>query len=158
MSSFTAGTSYKKYNDQKKWYLIDATNLVLGRLASQIALILRGKHKADFTPHIDSGDNVIIINAGKVAVTGKKLDQDKFYWHTNHPGGIKEITKGKILGGKHPHRLLHKAIERMMPKDSPLARRQMESLRIYAGSEHEQQAQTPTVIDIASRNRKNKGN
>lgn len=156
MSSFTAGTSFKKYDDAKKWYVIDAEGLVLGRLASQVAKILRGKHKVDFTPHIDSGDHVIIVNAEKVAITGNKLDQDIFYWHTNYPGGIKQRTKGQILGGKHPHRVLEKAIERMMPKDSALARKQMKHLHIYSGSEHKQQAQSPVAFDFASMNKKNK--
>lgn len=157
MSSFTAGTSFKKYNDERKWYLIDAQDLILGRLASQIAMMLRGKDKSDFTPHIDSGNHVIVINADKVKVTGKKLDQDMFYWHTNYPGGIKQRSKGKILTGRFPERLLIKSVERMMPKDSPLARKQMKHLHVYAGGEHKQQAQTPIVVDISKKNRKNKG-
>lgn len=156
MSSFTAGTSYKKYDDAKKWWVIDAEGVVLGRLAAEVAKILRGKHKADYTPHIDSGDHVIIINAEKLAITGKKMDQDVFYWHTNHPGGIKQRTKGEILTGKHPQRVFQKAVERMMPKDSPLARKQMKHLHVYAGGEHKQQAQNPQVLDIAAMNTKNK--
>lgn len=157
MSSFTAGTSFKKYDDERKWYLIDAQDLILGRLASQIAMMLRGKDKSDFTPHIDSGNHVIVINADKVKVTGKKLDQDMFYWHTNYPGGIKQRSKGEILTGRFPERLLIKSVERMMPKDSPLARKQMKHLHVYAGGEHKQQAQTPIVVDISKKNRKNKG-
>lgn len=156
MSSFTAGTSYKKHDDAKEWLVIDAKGVVLGRLAAEVAKILRGKHKADYTPHIDSGDHVIIINAKELAITGKKMDQDVFYWHTNYPGGIKQRTKGEILGGKHPQRVFMKAVERMMPKDSPLARKQMKHLHVYAGSEHKQQAQNPRVLDIASMNKKNK--
>ncbi len=158
MSSFTAGTSYKKYDDAKKWWVIDAEGVVLGRLAAEVAKILRGKHKVDYTPHIDSGDHVIIINAEKVAITGKKLDQDVFYWHTNYPGGIKERTKGEILAGRYPKRVFEKAVERMMPKDSSLARQQMRHLHIYAGSDHKHQAQGPEVLNIAANNQKNKRN
>jgi large subunit ribosomal protein L13 len=156
MSSFTAGTSYRKYDEKKNCHIIDATGLVLGRVASKIALLLRGKNKADFTPHLDSGDMVVVVNADKVAVTGKKADQDVFYWHTGYPGGIKERTKGQILKSKYPERVLRKAVERMMPKDSPLARKQMKSLHIYAGAEHKHQGQNPVAIDFAAENRKNK--
>jgi large subunit ribosomal protein L13 len=157
MTSFTAGTSYRKHDAAKNWYVIDAANLVLGRLASEVAILLRGKHKADFTPHLNSGDHVVIVNAEKVALTGKKADQDKFYWHTNHPGGIKERTKGQLRDGKYPARLIKKAIERMMPKDSSLADDQMaNNLHIYAGPEHKHAAQQPVVLDLATKNRKNK--
>ncbi len=157
MASFTAATTLlKEGENNKKWHVIDASGLVLGRLAAEVAKILRGKHKASFTPHMDSGDHVVVINAAKVAVTGKKLDQDKFFWHTEHPGGIKERTKGEILRGKYPERLIMNAVKRMMPKDSPLARKQLSCLRVYAGSEHEHAAQSPVALDIASRNRKNK--
>lgn len=157
MTSFTAGTSYRKYNAAKNWYVIDAAGLVLGRLASEVAKMLRGKHKADYTPHLDSGDHIVIINAEKVALTGKKAEQDKFYWHTNHPGGIKERTKGQLRDGKYPHRLIKKAIERMMPKDSSLADAQMSTnLHIYAGSEHKHAAQQPVALDLAAKNSKNK--
>lgn len=157
MSSFTAGTTFLKQGENKKaWYLIDAEKVVLGRLAAEVAKILRGKHKASFTPHMDSGDHVVIINADKVAVTGKKLDKDKFYWHTGYPGGIKERTKGEILSGRYPERLIMNAIRRMLPKESPLARKQLNCVRVYAGSEHEHIAQNPVVLDIASRNPKNK--
>lgn len=157
MTSYTAGTYSAKAGEIKKnWHVIDASSLVLGRLASEVAKILRGKHKAQFTPHMDSGDNVIIINADKVALTGKKLDQDIFYWHTNHPGGIKERSKRKILDGRFPQRVVVKAIERMMPKDSPLARQQMKCLHVYAGETHPHAAQKPNSLDIAARNIKNK--
>jgi len=157
MASFTAGTYSAKLGELKKaWHVIDATDLVLGRLAAEVAKILRGKHKPEFTPHMDSGDHVVVVNAEKLHVTGKKLEQDKFYWHTNYPGGIKERTKGQILHGKYPSRLLLKAVERMMPKDSPLADKQMKALHVYAGSEHPHQGQTPAVLDIGICNRKNK--
>ena len=148
--------SAKAADVEKKWILIDAEGLVVGRLASQIAMRLRGKHKPIFTPHVDCGDNVIVINAEKVRFTGNKMAAKKFYWHTGYPGGIKERTMEKILGGKHPERVLTKAVERMMPKDSPLARTQMTNLRVYAGAEHPHQAQSPEMVDIASMNAKNK--
>jgi large subunit ribosomal protein L13 len=157
MGSFTAGTTFMKPSEVKKTtFLIDAENLVLGRLAAEVAKILRGKHRAGFTPFIDTGDNVIIINADKVAVTGKKLDQDMFYWHTNHPGGIKERSKGQILDGKYPERLIKNAITRMMPKESPLARKQLKSLRVYAGGDHPHAAQNPVTLELATKNIKNK--
>ena len=148
--------SLKPAEVEKKWYVIDAEGVVLGRLASQIALRLRGKHKAEYTPHVDCGDNIIVINAEKVKLTGKKHDQDIFYWHTGYPGGIKQRTKGQILEGAHPERVVMKAVERMLPKESPLARRQMTNLRVYAGSEHDHEAQKPEVLDIAALNPKNK--
>ena len=140
---------------EKKWILIDAEGLVVGRLASIIANRLRGKHKPTFTPHVDDGDNVIVINADKVVFTGKKYTDKKFYWHTNHPGGIKERAIGQILGGKYPERVLTKAVERMVPR-GPLGRRQMKNLRVYAGAVHPHEAQAPAVVDIAGRNPKNK--
>jgi large subunit ribosomal protein L13 len=139
----------------KTWILIDADGLVLGRLASIIASHLRGKHKTTFTPHMDCGDNVIVINAEKVHVTGNKLEGKVFHWHTGHPGGIKEKTWGKILGGKHPERLIEKAVERMVPR-GPLGRAQMKNLRVYAGAKHEHEAQQPVVLDVAKMNPKNK--
>ena len=139
----------------KKWILIDAEGVVLGRLASIVANRLRGKHKPTYTPHIDDGDNVIIINAGKVKLTGNKAENEKFYWHTGHPGGIKERTWGKILGSAHPERLLEKAIERMVPR-GPLGRRQMKNLKVYAGAEHPHDAQQPETLDVAAMNPKNK--
>jgi len=139
----------------KKWILIDAEGVVLGRLASIVANRLRGKHKPTYTPHIDDGDNVIIINAGKVKLTGNKTDGEKFYWHTGHPGGIKERTWGKILGSAHPERLLEKAVERMVPR-GPLGRRQMKNLKVYAGTDHPHEAQQPETLDVAAMNPKNK--
>lgn len=140
---------------QKKWVIIDAEGLVVGRLASIVANRLRGKHKPTFTPHVDDGDNVIIINAGKIALTGKKRTDKKYYWHTGHPGGIKERTADQLLDGRFPERVLEKAIERMVPR-GPLGRRQMKNLRVYAGAEHPHEAQQPEVLDIASMNSKNK--
>ena len=139
----------------KKWHLIDADGLVVGRVATLIANILRGKHKPSFTPHIDCGDNVIVINADKVRFTGKKLDQKVYYKHTGYAGGIKGVTAGKVLDGKFPERVLEKAVERMIPR-GPLGRQQMRNLRVFKGAEHDHAAQNPEVIDVASLNRKNK--
>ena len=140
---------------EKKWIVIDAENLVVGRLASFIAMRLRGKHLPTFTPHVDDGDHVIVINAEKVHFTGRKRQQKTFYWHTGYPGGIKSRTADKLLDGRFPERVLHQAVERMMPKDSPLARRQMKHLHIYAGAEHKHEAQQPETIDVAALNPKN---
>ena len=148
--------STKPSEVQKKWFLIDAQGLVLGRMAAIVAGLLRGKHKTMFTPHIDTGDHVIIINAEKIKLTGKKAEQRVFYWHSGYVGGVKEHTAKRTLSGKFPERVVERAIERMMPKDSPLARGQMKKLKIYAGTEHPHEAQTPEVLDLASRNRKNK--
>ncbi len=138
----------------KKWILVDAEGIVLGRMASQIALILIGKHKPSYTPHMDCGDNVVVINAGKVKLTGKKLSDKIYYRHTGYPGGIKERRAGEILAGKHPERVVQKAIERMIP-GGPLGRRQIKNLRVYAGAEHPHEAQNPEVLDLAARNPKN---
>jgi large subunit ribosomal protein L13 len=138
----------------KKWILVDAEGIVLGRMASQIALILRGKHKPSYTPHMDCGDNVVVINAGKVKLTGKKLSDKIYYRHTGYPGGIKERRAGEILASKHPERVVQKAIERMIP-GGPLGRRQLKNLRVYAGAEHPHEAQNPEVLDLAARNPKN---
>ena len=148
--------SAKPNEVEKKWVVIDAEGLVVGRLASVIATRLRGKHKPAFTPHIDCGDHVVVVNAEKVVFTGNKMSDKKFYWHTGYPGGIKERTMEKIIGGKHPDRVITKAVERMMPKDSPLARSQMTHLRVYAGPEHPHEAQSPESLDVASMNPKNK--
>lgn len=148
--------SAKPSEVEQKWYVIDAEEVVLGRLSAEVAKILRGKHKAIYTPHIDTGDHVIIINAEKVKLTGKKRAQEKFYWHTGHPGGIKERTLGQLLDGRFPERVLEKAVERMLPKDSPLARQQFRKLHVYAGSNHPHEAQKPEVLDFAARNPKNK--
>lgn len=148
-------TSLRPAEVEKKWIVVDAENVVLGRLASQIALRLRGKNKPQFTPNVDCGDNVIVINADKVHLTGKKREDDLFYWHTGYPGGIKSRSKGQILDGKHPERVVEKAVERMMPR-GPLGRKQMKNLRVFAGAEHGHEAQQPEVVDIASQNPKNK--
>lgn len=138
----------------KRWLLIDAQGIVLGRLASIIAMRLRGKHKPFFTPHMDCGDNVIVINAAKVRLTGNKAQGDVFYWHTGYPGGIKGRTKGQILAGRHPERVIEKAVERMLP-DGPLGRKVFSNLRVYAGTEHPHAPQQPEVLDIAAMNSKN---
>ena len=147
--------SAKTADVEKKWVLIDADGLVVGRLASIIAMRLRGKHKPMYTPHVDCGDNIIVVNAEKVRFTGAKRQNEKFYWHTGYPGGIKERTMAEILEGKYPERVLMKAVERMMPKDSPLARSQMTNLKIYAGADHPHTAQSPVKLDIAAMNPKN---
>jgi len=153
MKTFSATPS----DIEKKWILIDADGVVLGRLASQVAKILRGKHKPSFTPHMDCGDNVIIINAEKVKLTGKKLSDKIFYWHTGYPGGIKERSAGQILEGKYPERVVVKAVERMITRNN-LGRQQMKNLRVYAGAEHPHEAQQPEVLDLAAMNPKNKRN
>ena len=150
MKTYTA----KPADIQKKWILIDAEGVVLGRLASLVAMRLRGKHKASFTPHMDMGDNVIIINAEKIQMTGKKRTDKIYYWHTGHPGGIKQRTAGEILECAHPERVLTKAIQRMLP-GGPLSRQQMTNLRIYAGTDHGHEAQNPEVVDVKSMNSKN---
>lgn len=147
--------SAKPADIEKKWLLVDAEGVTLGRLASQIAMRLRGKHKPMFTPHMDCGDNVIVINAEKVRLTGRKRDQDMFYWHTGFPGGIKERSKGQILDGDHPERVIEKAVERMLPK-GPLGRQVFKNLRVYPGTDHPHVAQQPEVLDIAAMNPKNK--
>lgn len=147
--------SQKPAEVTKKWILIDAENLVVGRLATVVANLLRGKHKATFTPHVDDGDNVIVINAGKVAFTGKKYADKKYYWHTGHPGGIKQRTARQILEGRFPERVVEKAVERMIPR-GPLGRRQIKNLRVYPGAEHPHEAQQPEVLDVAALNTKNK--
>jgi large subunit ribosomal protein L13 len=147
--------SIKPSEIEKKWFIVDAEGVVLGRLASQIALRLRGKHKPSFTPHMDCGDNVIVINADKVKLTGNKREQDIFYWHTGYPGGIKQRSKGQILDGKYPERVVEKAVQRMLPK-GPMGRKQFKNLRVYAGTEHGHEAQKPEVLDIALMNAKNK--
>lgn len=147
--------SAKAADVDKKWVLIDADGLVVGRLASIIAMRLRGKHKPMFTPHVDCGDNIIVVNADKVALSGDKRKQHKFFWHTGYPGGIKERRAEEILDGKYPERVLENAVRRMMPKDSPLARGQMTNLKVYAGPEHPHAAQSPEKLDVAALNAKN---
>ncbi|ANK79612.1 50S ribosomal protein L13 [Minwuia thermotolerans] len=139
---------------EKKWILIDAEDVVLGRLAAFAANRLRGKHKPGYTPHMDDGDNVIIVNAGKVKLTGYKRDDKVYYWHTGYPGGIKSRTARDILEGDHPERVVEKAIQRMIPK-GPLGRQQFKNLRVYAGAEHPHEGQQPEVIDFKSLNHKN---
>ena len=151
MKTFSAKTA----EADRKWIVVDAEGAVVGRLATFIAMRLRGKHRPDFTPHADVGDFVVVINAEKVALTGKKLTDKVYYRHTGHPGGIKEVTAGKLLGGRFPERVLEKAVLRMLPKESPLARAQFKKLRVYAGAEHPHDAQTPEVVDFKGRNRKN---
>lgn len=150
---------YKTYSAKPsdvnaKWYVIDATDLVLGRLSSIIAVYLRGKHKSIYTPHIDCGDNVVVINAEKVGVTGNKLYKNKFFWHTGHIGGIKEKLWSAILGGTHPERLIIKSVERMISRN-PLGRQQMKKLHVYVGSEHPHIAQKPEILDVKNFNSKN---
>lgn len=147
--------SQKPAEVTKKWVLIDAEGVVVGRLASIVASRLRGKHKPTFTPHVDDGDNVIIINAGKVALTGRKYHNKKYYRHTGYPGGIKEQSARDILEGRFPERVVEKAVERMIPR-GPLGRRQMKNLRVYAGAEHPHEAQKPEKLDVAALNAKNK--
>lgn len=138
----------------KKWLLIDAEGVVLGRLATIVATRLRGKHKPTFTPSMDMGDNVIVINAGKVQLSGKKRTDKIHYWHTGYPGGIKSRTAGQILEGKHPERLVLKAVQRMLP-GGPLSRKQMANLRIYSGTDHPHDAQNPEILDVKAMNPKN---
>ena len=147
--------SLKPAEVNKGWVLIDAEGLVLGRLAVIIANRLRGKHKPQFTPHVDCGDNVVVVNADKVALTGKKAEQSIFYHHTGYPGGIKGRSQGQILAGRFPGRVLEKAVERMITR-GPLQRAQMKHLYVYAGAEHKHQGQAPVVLDVGAINRKNK--
>jgi len=147
--------SLKPADVEKKWLLIDAQDAVVGRLASFIAMRLRGKHRPDYTPHVDCGDYVVVINADKVKFTGRKLEKKIYYWHTGYAGGIKERTAGKILDGRFPERILEKAVERMLPKESPLARRQMTHLRLYNSAEHPHEAQNPETIVFTALNSKN---
>ena len=140
---------------EKKWILIDAEDAVVGRLATFVAMRLRGKHRPDYTPHIDCGDNVIIINADKVHFTGNKRKDKIYYRHTGYVGGLKETTAGKILDGRFPDRVMRKAVQRMLPKESPLARKQLSNLRVYSGAEHEHIAQNPQTIDFKSMSEKN---
>jgi large subunit ribosomal protein L13 len=147
--------SQKPADVVKKWVLIDAEGLVVGRLATVVANRLRGKHKPTFTPHVDDGDNVIVINADKVVFTGKKFTDKVYYWHTGHPGGVKERTARQLLEGRFPERVVEKAVERMIPR-GPLGRRQMKNLRVYAGTEHPHVAQQPETLDVGALNTKNK--
>ena len=137
-----------------RWHLIDADGLVLGRLAGIAAIMLRGKHKPMFSTNIDCGDHIVVINAEKVTMTGRKRDQKTYYWHTGYPGGIKSRTAGQILDSAHPERIVQKAVERMLPK-GPMGRKQFTKLKVYAGPDHPHEAQNPEMLDIASMNPKN---
>jgi large subunit ribosomal protein L13 len=139
---------------EKKWLLIDASGLVVGRLATIVAMRLRGKHKATYTPHVDDGDNVIIVNAAKAVLTGRKSQKKVYYKHTGYIGGIKEVSAKSIMAGKFPERIVEKAIERMLPR-GPLGRVQLGNLRVYPGPEHPHEAQKPEKLDVAAMNRKN---
>ena len=150
MKTYTA----KPAEIEKKWILIDAEGVVLGRLAVIVANRLRGKHKPTFTPHMDMGDNVIVVNADKVQMTGNKRADKRYYWHTGHPGGIKFRTAEQVLDGAHPERVVMKAVERMITRNK-LGRQQMTHLRVYAGSAHPHEAQSPEVLDVKSMNPKN---
>ncbi|HZS63312.1 MAG TPA: 50S ribosomal protein L13 [Xanthobacteraceae bacterium] len=146
--------SAKAADIEKKWVLIDAKGLVVGRLASIIAMRLRGKHKPTYTPHVDDGDNVIVINAAKAVLTGRKVQQKIYRYHTGYIGGIKERSAKSILEGKFPERIVEKAVERMLPR-GPLARQQLGNLRVYPGPDHPHEAQQPVPLDVAAMNRKN---
>jgi large subunit ribosomal protein L13 len=146
--------STKTADIQKKWVLIDASGLVVGRLATIIAMRLRGKHKPSYTPHMDDGDNVIVVNAAKVVLTGRKREKKIYRHHTGFIGGIKERTARQILEGKFPERIVEKAVQRMLPH-GPLGRAQFGNLRVYPGADHPHAAQQPETLDIASMNRKN---
>ena len=151
MKTFTA----KPADVEKKWVVIDAEGAIVGRLAAYIATRLRGKHRPEFTPHVDTGDHVIVINADKVVFTGRKFQDKRYYRHTGHPGGIKETSPRKVLEGRFPERVVEMAVKRMLPKESPLARSQFSKLRVYAGAEHPHEAQNPEVVDFKSMNTKN---
>ena len=147
--------SAKPADVRKEWFVVDADGVILGRLASVVATRLRGKHKPIYTPHIDCGDNIIVINAGKVKLTGRKMADKKYYRHTGYPGGIRERTVGAILKGKHPERIVIKAIERMITRN-PLGRQQIRKLHVYASAKHPHEAQKPEVLDVAAMNPKNR--
>ena len=147
--------SAKPADVDRKWYVIDADGVVLGRLASVIATRLRGKHRPIYTPHIDCGDNIVVVNADKVRLTGRKREDKVYYWHTGYPGGIKQRTVAQVLDGKNPERVVTKAVERMIPR-SPLGRQMMRKLRVYTGDNHPHESQQPELLDVAAMNPKNK--
>ena len=147
--------SAKPHEVEKKWHLVDADGLVVGRAATIIANVLRGKHKTSFTPHVDCGDNVVVINADKIRFTSNKAEKKVYYKHTGYIGGIKAVTAEKVLSGRFPERVIEKAVERMIPR-GPLGRAQMRNLRLFVGPNHSHEAQDPQVLDVASMNRKNK--
>ncbi len=146
--------STKTAEIEKKWIVIDGAGLVVGRLASIIALRLRGKHKVSFTPHMDDGDHIIVINADKVVFTGRKREDKVYYHYTGFQGGIKERTARFILEGRFPERIVEKAVQRMLP-EGPLGRKQLGNLRVYAGPTHPHEAQQPLALDVGKMNRKN---
>lgn len=142
-------------NDVKQsWFVVDAKDLILGRMSSIIAMYLKGKHKPSYTPHVECGDYIIVVNAEKVALTGNKITDKVFYWHTGYPGGIKQRTMGQILSSKHPERVVEKAVERMLPR-GPLGRKILKNLKVYSGPSHPHAAQSPAVLDVAAMNAKN---
>lgn len=147
--------SAKPTDIHKKWIVVDAEGVVLGRLASIIASYLRGKHKTIYTPHMDCGDNIIVVNAAKVKLTGNKFEDKKFYWHTGYPGGVKVRTIRQLIEGNHPERVITNAVRRMIPRE-PLGRQQMRNLRVYAGAEHPHGGSNPETLDVAAMNPKNK--
>ncbi len=157
---FAAVTAMKTYSAtpadiEKKWILVDAEDVVLGRLAVVVANRLRGKHKPSYTPHMDCGDNVVVVNAGKVRLTGRKREDKLYHRHTGYPGGLKTDTAAQILEGKTPETVVIKAVQRMIPK-GPLGRRQMKNLKVYAGADHRQEAQQPEPLDVGAMNPKNR--
>jgi len=147
--------SVKPADAVNKWVIIDAEGVVVGRLASYIALRLRVKHRADYTPHVDLVDHIVVINADKVAMTGRKMVRKQYHRHTGHPGGIKTTTPEKILASRFPERVIELAVKRMMPGESPLARKQFAKLRVYGGADHPHVAQNPEKVDFKSKNSKN---
>lgn len=147
--------SAKASEIEKNWILIDAEDLVVGRLAAIVATRLRGKHKPTYTPHLDCGDHVIVVNAAKVALTGKKYEDKVYYWHTGYPGGIKQRTARELIEGRFPERVVMKAVQRMLPR-GPLGRQQLRNLKVYGGSEHPHEAQQPATLDVGALNSKNK--
>ena len=150
MKTFSA----KGHEVQRDWFVVDATDKILGRVASEVALRLRGKHKAIYTPHVDTGDFIVVVNAEKIRVTGNKADQSVFYYHTGYPGGIKGRTIRERMEGRFPERVIEKAVERMITR-GPLGRAQMRNLHVYAGAEHPHAGQQPAALDVAALNRKN---
>jgi large subunit ribosomal protein L13 len=151
MKTYTA----KPAEVERGWYVIDAEDVVLGRLAALVANRLRGKHKPTYTPHIDCGDHIVVVNAGKVMLTGAKKDKKVHRWHTSYPGGLKSRTYGQLLEGKEPERVVRMAVERMVPR-SPLGREQLRKLHVYPGPEHPHAAQQPAPLDVAAMSPKNK--
>lgn len=151
----TQTRSVKPAEIQQKWWILDVEDVVLGRAAAKVSTLLRGKHKAYYTPNLDCGDHVVIINAEKIGLKGNKAEDKRYYWHTGYPGGINETSPEKILSGEHPERVFFKAVQRMISRN-PLGRKQLKKLHVYAGSEHPHTAQQPEVLEFADKNRKNK--